>query len=275
MPLNRTTPEQQLEQAYSLRQQGYSIRDIAAELDIPKSTVDSGLRNYQPPVSVFDDAEPLAPMQASKRAVISSPATGESLGLVEARLSHERKMTELSFRQEEIKLQRKGLELRELEAANEREMLVIKKSQLDLAASAEEERVEGRKRQFVGKFNRLLNELLDNCGEDDTWSEEEVADYLERAEALGEKILQFCDYHHIDDESLIIVANLDTLIAYVEKAKDEKSGMFSSDVCFEADKEQKRKIESWVVSDFDEEAGEDEGDNEADEQEVDTDDEDD
>ena len=261
--------EQQLAQAYSLRQQGYSIRDIAAELDIPKSSVDTGLRNYQPSVSALDDTEPAA----LKRTVIGSPATGEGLGLVEARLSHERKMTELSFRQEEIKLQRKGLELRELEAANEREMLAIKKSQLDMVASAEDERVEGRKRQFVGKFNRLLKELLDNCGEDDTWSEEEVTDYLERVEALGEKIRQFCDYHHLDDESLVVMTNLDALVTYVENAKDEKSGMFSSDVCFDADKAQKRTIESWVVSDFDEEADKDNEDSN-DEQEEDADDED-
>ena len=252
-----------------MRQQGYSIRDIAAELGIPKSTVDNGLRNYQPSVAGLDDEEPTM----IKRAATGSLATGESLGLVEARLSHERKMTELSFRQEEIKLQRKGLELRELEAANERDMLVIKKSQLDLAASAENERIEGRKRQFVGKFNRLVKELLDNCGEDDTWSEEEVTDYLERAEALGEKILQFCDYHHFDDESLVIVINLDALVAYVENAKDEKSGMFTSDVCFDADKEQKREIESWIVSDFDEEADEEDEDSD-DEQEEDADDED-
>lgn len=260
--------EHELEQAYGLRQQGYSIRDIAAELDIPKSTVDNGLRNYQPSVAGLADVEPVTTKRAAT--ATGSPATGESLGLIEARLSHERKMTELSFRQEEIKLQRKGLELREMEAANERDMLAIKKSQLDLASTAENERVEGRKRQYLGKFNRLVKELLDNCGEDDTWSEEEVTDYLERAEALEDKILQFCDYHHIDDESLVIVANLGVLVAYVEKAKDEKSGMFTSDVCFDADKEQKREIGSWVVSDFDEEADEDSDD----EQEEDADEED-
>lgn len=263
--------EQQLEQAYNLRQQGYSIRDIAAELDIPKSTVDNGLRNYHPTLPEPEDAEPVAP----KRGVVgSNPAASESLNLVEARLSHERKMTELAFRQEEIKLQRKGLELRELEAANEREMLAIKKSQLDIAASAENERVEGRKRQFVGKFNRLVKELLDNCGEDDTWSAEEVTDYLERAEALGDKIRQFCDYHHLDDESLVIVANIEALTTYVENTKDEQSGFFSSSVSFEADKRQKREIESWVVSDFDEEADDNGDHDDDDEQEEDTDDED-
>ena len=238
--------EQELKMAYTLRQQGYSIRDIATELNIPKTTVDNGLRNYRPSESEDDEGT-----SKLNRGIGSS--VGESSGLHEARLNHERRMAEYELRQEEIKLQRRELELREMEAETQREMLALKEKQMDQAASNEKERVEDRKLRYTRKFNRLVRELLDNCGDDDTWTGEEIDDYLERAELLSKKIKQFCDYHLLEDESMAIVANLNSLITYVEKSKEEKSGIFSSDVCFEADKKQKRKIKSWTITNFEDE----------------------
>ena len=102
----------------------------------------------------------------------------------------------------------------------------------------------------MGKFNRLVRELLKNC-QDATWSEHEVNEYIDRAKVLKTKIGRFCEKYAIDEDGLAIWHYVAALVQLIEQTKEDNTAWFSSDVSFDFEKKQVRQIKAWLIEDFD------------------------
>ncbi|MBO0951578.1 hypothetical protein [Fibrella forsythiae] len=236
--------EKQVAEATDLKKDGCSIREIAGMMGLPKSTIERALKDTPGSVSVGE---------------LPSLAEGGSIDkevqLEALRLNHELKMEELAIRREQTTQQTKELSIRQQEVENERTTLVLQTKQLEQDEQAEQTRIEGRKSLLVNKFNRLVQELLDNCKES-TWEGEEVNEYLVRVDALKDKLIVFCDRHQIDEEELHIWHSLQALLTFWEKAKEDLTGWFSDDVELDLSKEEILNIKSWFVEFFDDQVTE-------------------
>jgi|GEM_PF-3227251 len=160
----------------------------------------------------------------------------------------------------------------------------IRSKELELEAYRAKERseqIEARKIVLCKKYNRFLNEFLDNCQEA-TWSKDEVDDFIERCDGLNEKIVLFCDANNIDEEELSIWNHLDTLIIFMEVQLDKMTNAFFGKPTVELDLSDKdhTRYEALIVEDFDqlysedEDEDEDEGEDEDEEDEDEDEDED-
>jgi transcriptional regulator with XRE-family HTH domain len=131
----------------------------------------------------------------------------------------------------------------------------IRSKELELEAYRAKERseqIEARKIVLCKKYNRFLNEFLDNC-QKATWSKDEVDDFIERCDGLNEKIVLFCDANNLDEEELAIWNHLDALIIFMEVQLDKMTNAFFGKPTVELDLSDKdhARIESFIVEDFD------------------------
>lgn len=216
-----------------LREAGYSIREIASEVDVPKSTVERALKS---------DSSTLMSHAAPVPLAVSNPQIGQSGdGTEHARL-----------REREIDPGENKIVLGK--ASNE--LLTKMTERLEGAKAG---RLEARKQVLADKFNRMLREFIDNC-QDSTWERDEVEDFIERADILMEKVTALCERVPVDEESLAIWNHLDILIDFMEELLEEQGKWFFGKSTIEldlTDQEQKRFAE-FAITDFEDEYVEDE-----------------
>ncbi len=283
----RQLTEQQANQALQFRREGYSIRDIADELGVPKSQIEK-LLNQQPRLSV-----PLGiignPMVNQAASPLPSPVSAQEQTQREERLAqmqsgieadrqaldekariladqeqqilsrsnmyaittreHSRQLEQLAEREKSLSQERLALEDRYAEIQRLLQSMPRQEEQYEIF------RKRARQDKLVNRHNRLLQEVLENCDEC-RWSGDEVDEFLERAESLKDQVKAFCDANQIDERRLLIFQGLTFMINDVQDMQDEQtSGLFSgSSVDFEHGPEHQGKIKAFMVQNFDQEA---------------------
>lgn len=231
-----------IEQIIELREAGYSIREVASEVGVPKSTVERVLKSDSPvPMS---NATPIP-------FVVNNPPIGESANRTD----------QVRLREREIALREKEIELEKVRIESETKMT----DRLEVAKAG---RLEARKQVLADKFNRLLREFNDNC-QDSTWEHDEVEDFIERADTLLGKVTALCESVPLDEESLAIWNHLDILIGFMEELLEEQGNRIFGKSAIEldlSDQEQKR-FAGFAILDFEDEYVEEEEDSEEEDEE--------
>lgn len=284
----RQLTEQQATQALQFRREGYSIRDIAAELDVPKSQIEK-LLNQQPrsmvPIGWVGD-----PMVEKARTLIPSTVLSaqeqiqreERLAQMQSGIEADRQSLDEKARiladQEQQILSRSNMyaittreHSRQLEQLAEREKSLSQErlalddryaeiQRLLQSMPKQEEQYEvfrkrARQDKLVNRYNRLLQEVLEHC-DDCRWSGDEVDEFLEKAESLKDQVTAFCDANQIDERRLLIYQGLAFIINDVQEEQNEQTfGLFSgSSVDFDYSPEHQGKIKAFMVQNFDQEA---------------------
>jgi len=265
--------DQQLTQARALRQQGYSIRDIADQLGVPKSRIEWALS--QP--SATPNALPgqLAPTDRGDEAVAQERQQIEQerqqldterqtlnekaqiLAQQEQQLlsrtnsyavttrQHTQQLQDLAQRQQAFAQERQAFEQRQQEF--QRELSAMPRQE----ETYERYRLRANQEKMVSRYNRLVQELLNNSS-DTRWTGDEVDEYLERLETLKKKVVSFCDANQIDERRLLLFQGIEYLIKEVEEEQDEQtSGIFSnSSVTFDYGDQYQEKISAYIVQSF-------------------------
>lgn len=226
--------KERVDQIIELRDAGYSIREIASEVDVPKSTVERALKT---------ESQPSAPLAGSPQVL-------------------EIKLSELPAKENEkpAALTPDQLRLREREIDLSFEQIALEKHKIDAITRLSErsieekaERLESRKRLLVNKFNRLLKEFTDNC-QDSTWDRDEVEDFINMGDTLMGKIRALCDSADIDEGGLAIWNHLDTLIGQMEDTLEKPGGFFrKAEIEFDLTDAERKEFEDYVITDFEEE----------------------
>lgn len=231
------------EQIFELREAGYSIREIAAEVNVPKSTVERILKTESIPSAV-----------AQINLGQPQPGTSHDVSIIKLQLEHQREMLKLEMSRDEMQLRKKEIELRTQEVAAQKAQIDASMKHSDRMQEEKLNQLEGRKQVLVSKFNRLLMEFVDNC-QDATWDKEEVEDFIERGDALGDKIDSLCRKLNIDDESLAIWNHFEILMDYVEGQLEEQSkGLFGGGTIeFSLSDRERTKVRNLAITDFDDE----------------------
>ena len=178
-----------IQKAQELKAEGFSIREIATALSLPKSSVHLALKNASPTES-----------------------------------NQERKPYRSHHEEDQPTVNVEAI-VRELDRRN----------------------VEKQKKAFVGKFNRIVNEVFESCV-DSVWDADDVEELIEELDNLQENLLDFGDRESIDVERLAIYDNADYLIEYLEeKAESEKNG----EILFDEDRKTRVYLTSLKVTSFD------------------------
>ena len=230
--------EEQTEQILELRESGYSIREIASEVGVPKSTVERALKSE-------------GPATVSPRASLSVSNQSEEVQKIIANNRHEIDKTKLLIERENNDLKKKELEARTLEASVQKARIEATQKALQQAENERMEKIEGRKRVLVDKFNRLLKEFTDNC-QDSTWDQGDVEDFIDRGETLLEKVTALCGKIHVDEESLVIWNHLEILLDYMDEVLEGKKSVFGkAEIEFDLSKAERKRFKAYRVDDFD------------------------
>ena len=228
----------QTEQILELRESGYSIREIASEVGVPKSTVERALKSE-------------GPATVSPRASLSVSNQSEEVQKIIANNRHEIDKTKLLIERENNDLKKKELEARTLEASVQKARIEATQKALQQAENERMEKIEGRKRVLVDKFNRLLKEFTDNC-QDSTWDQGDVEDFIDRGETLLEKVTALCGKIHVDEESLVIWNHLEILLDYMDEVLEGKKSVFGkAEIEFDLSKAERKRFKAYRVDDFD------------------------
>lgn len=224
--------EQLIDDVLDLRVQGYSIRDIAAELGIKKSQVERMLNEHRYTLTkmqgnVSDEPD-------GNRSTVTDEQTAETIRQLEE--IHQQIVREKAV------LESRNKEMERLLALTPNKQQVI-----------EEFRRKTREEKLVARSNRLLNEVLENC-DNCSWSDDEIDDFLERCENLKDRLKAFCDANDIDERKLLVYQAIDFIISSIEDDKAQsRSGIFSvfsSGVTLDYSEDFKQKIRSFLASDF-------------------------
>ena len=280
----RQLTDQQANQALQFRREGYSIRDIAAELGVPKSQIEK-LLNQQPRIPV-----PLAnPMAQQAGYPAPSPVSAQEQAQREERLAqmqsgieadrqaldekariladqeqqilsrsnmyaittreHSRQLEQLAEREKSLSQERLALDDRYAEIQRLLQSMPKQEEQYEVF------RKRARQDKLVNRYNRLLQEVLEHC-DDCRWSGDEVDEFLEKAESLKDQVMAFCDANQIDERRLLIFQGLAFIINDVQEEQDEQtSGLFSgSSVDFDYSPEHQGKIKAFMVQNFEQDA---------------------
>ena len=232
-----------IEQIIELREAGYSIREVASEVGVPKSTVERALKSDMPAAVSNTTPVPFA---------VNNPQVGESTN-----------------RTDQARLREREIDLREKEIELEKARLESQTKTTDRLEEAKAGRLEARKQVLADKFNRLLREFIDNCQES-TWETDEVEDFIERADTLLGKVTALCESVPMDEESLAIWNHLDILIGFMEELLEgQGKGIFGkSAIELDLSDQEQNRFAEFAILDFEDEYVEEE-DREEDEDEKD------
>ncbi|MVM39502.1 hypothetical protein GO730_21065 [Spirosoma sp. HMF3257] len=161
---------------------------------------------------------------------------------------HGRQLEQLAQREQALAQERLSLDDRYAELQRLLQSMPGKEEQYETF------RKRARQDKLVNRYNRLLQEVLDNC-DDCRWSGDEVDEFLEQAESIKDKVVSFCKAHQIDERRLLIYQGLVFIISEVEEEQEEQTtGLFSgSSVDFDYGPEYQAKIKAFMVQTFDQE----------------------
>ncbi len=244
--------ENQKSKIHDLRREGYSVREIAAELSLPKSTVGFVVKDYDAENLAGDEPEDEQPAKRGGH-------TDAELGRLTAQLEHEREMRKHDLREQELDLERQQMKLKTVQAENERQRLEqVKKDSTNLDELAERDfaRQFSREQKLFDHYEKLVAELMDNC-QDTEWTVAELDEVADRADALREKIEAHCEKYDVDVDELAIYVNLSELKDYVEKLKKKQTSSESKVTVDLTDKEKNRLSVRWLLLGFDDEVTDD------------------
>ncbi len=241
---------EQQNQILELRNAGYSVREIAAELDLSKSAVGQIVK------------------ERSESSVEPEPARDKAanteLGKLQMQLDHERQMRRFDVEESKAKLEQARLDLKA-----ERMRQSTAEGESDDMGEVEEEKTARqiiREERLLEGFQRLSGEFLANC-RDSTWSVGELDELADRAESLRGKIEKHCQVYDLDADGLAIYVYLDELGSLADKLKaGEESPKRTVEVDLTETEAEKLKAR-WDVDDFDQEFEQDQEDDEVEEEE--------
>lgn len=273
--MNQLTP-QHIEQAMNLRQEGYSIRDIAQELGVPKGQIEKLL--------VQQSAITIA--QTMNR---QSPATDQPVTSVQPTMAN------LTEDQRQVEIERNRLAQKARQLADFEQDLLRQSTTFNISTAQHSEDIERlakgiaalaqeqaafdqqqagqqqllqsmpgqqhvyemvrkviRQDKLVKRYNRLFQELIENC-DDCRWSGDEVDDYLEQVEAWKAKFVAYCEANQIDRHELLMFKGINFLIDEIEEEiEDQTTGIFqNSSVTFDYSEEYQAKLKRYMVETFD------------------------
>lgn len=251
--------EQQKQQVLSLQKEGYSVREIAAEMGLPKTAVGNVIKGIHDGGVGYVDTE-------GDRLSKAGNTVNAELGRLELELKHERAMKEIELREKEMGLQRKQLELQEIQTQNERDRLRSEEQRLESLADQENARRERREEKFVERYDDLLGELMQNC-QDSTWTVAELDELARRADKLQTDVLRHCNRHDFDEDVLAIYHNLAEIGDLAEGLKNGRTSAKSKVDVNLTDKERESLKDRLSILSFadlvsDEEDNEDEDEDE-------------
>lgn len=254
---------QQIALAHQLRSEGYTIREIVAEMNVPKIYISEALKQpvtLVPPAHSVNTTYPYStnPQQQAlldQRTHVSDEAhriadwnvqmLRQTTPFAVTSPQHLQELQELVRQTAALAADRADLERREAEL----------KAQLQAQPNEQEQyelfRHRSRQDKLVKRYNRLIQELLDNC-DDLRWTGDEVDDFLQLAEAVRTSVQQYCDANAIDERRLLIYNGLSFIIDEVSEMQDDQtSGFFaSSSVDFDFSDEYQTKLKSYMVDRF-------------------------
>ena len=276
---NAPLTAQQITQATQFRREGYSIRDIAAELGVNKSQIEKLLNQQYSQVAdnfnaassrnspmsdqdLTDQQQRLDSLQATleaDRQALDQKArilaeqeqqilSRSNMYAITTR-EHSRQLEQLAEREKALAAERVAMDDRYAEIQRILQSMPKQEEQYETF------RKRARQDKLMNRFNRLLQEVLEHC-DDCRWSGDEVDEFLEKAEALKEQVTAFCDTNQLDERRLLIFQGLTFIINDVQEEQDEQtSGLFSgSSVDFDYSPEHQGKIKAFMVQDFNQEA---------------------
>lgn len=266
--------DQQLTQARGLRQQGYSIRDIADQLAVPKSRIEWALSQptFMPSATTgqpthtshTDEAinqERQQIEQERKQLDMERQALNEKAQILsqqEQQLlsrtnsyavttrQHTQQLQDLAQRQQAFAQERQAFEQRQQEF--QRELSAMPRQE----ETYERYRLRAHQEKLVSRYNRLVQELLNNSS-DTRWTGDEVDEYLERLQTLKKKVVSFCDANQIDERRLLLFQGIEFLIQEVEEEQERQTSGFLSgtSVVFDYSDQYHAKISAYIVQSFD------------------------
>lgn len=229
------TPEL-IAEMHDLREQGYSIREIAAELDVTKSAVERGLK-----LMPHSDRPTMAGTPKPSANPLSGNVPAKTTpGELDKQREHEREMKKLDIQERE-------LALRERELSGKQPLSGFVISPPTDTPERESKRTEKRKIMFVDKFNALVEELLDNT-QDATWDTKEIDQLLDRAEFLRQQIRLFCDANDTDEEGLKIWYSLKQFTTYLEGMRSSANDR--NRIKWHNEPDEDAIIQAWTVGNF-------------------------
>lgn len=267
--------DEQLGKARQLRQQGFSIRDIADELAVPKSRIEWALNQavrgqlaphptllgesvVQPNPAILQERQQIeqerqqldAERQAlNQKAQILAQQEQQLLSRTNSYAvttrQHTQQFQDLAQRQQAFAQERQAFEQRQQEFQRELATMPRQEETYELY------RQRAQQEKLVNRYNRLVQELLDNS-DDCRWTGDEVDEYLERLQTLKAKVVNFCNANQIDERRLLLFQGIEFLIKDVEEEQEEQtSGLFSSSaVCFDYSDDTQAKISAYIVQNF-------------------------
>jgi len=271
---SRLSP-QQLEKVLQLRQQRFSIRDIADELAVPKSRIEWALTHLNSTESdqqvvsnpvierqlteLTEQQQQIAQERQQldgERQVLNQKA--QILAQQEQQLlsrtnsyavttrQHTQQLQDLAQRQHAFAQERQAFEIRQQEFQRELQSMPKQEDTYELY------RQRSQQEKLVNRYNRLVQELLNNSS-DCRWTGDEVEEYLERLDSLKLKVTALCQVSQLDERRLLLFQGIDFLIGEVEEEQNEQtSGLFSgSSVCFNYSDVYQAKISAYIVQTFD------------------------
>lgn len=225
------------EQAIALQKQGYSLQQIADELNSSKSSIHRLLRedgNSSLLSGETDGTEEWNDSQTSRNVPerskenfktqkqinnMENQKNGEDSNIHYYRLQsrqleleHEREMHKMRQRDRELELERQKI-------ANQQKAVRDTQRQ-------EQEKLERAKRALLKKFHRLIEELKENCESEDCWDYSEMEDFSVRVAEFREQLEDFIVANTDDNyEDYLVWDKLCTIEQFVddllEKNEDE------------------------------------------------------
>lgn len=257
--------QQQIELAHQLRSEGYTIRDMEREMGISRMYVSEALKR---PLAIVPPSHPVVynhtpnPQQqtlldqrthfndeAYRIAEWNAQLLRQSTPFGITSPEHIKELQELTRQTAALAADRADLERREAELKAQLQTQPNEREQYEMF------RHRSRQDKLVRRYNRLIQELLDNC-DDLRWTGDEVDDFLQLAEAVRTSVQQYCDANAIDERRLLIYNGLSFIIDEISEMQDDQtSGFFaSSSVDFDFGDEYQAKLKSYMVDRFEQES---------------------
>ncbi|MDQ3534035.1 MAG: helix-turn-helix domain-containing protein [Bacteroidota bacterium] len=262
----------QIKKSFELREQGYSIREIANEIGVSKSTVDRWLKTEN---EVGTDGTASGTLKGHEdyppEQHISKPPKNDSEVKSAPELEKNNIMLELKrlelqhVREMEILRQKdRELSLMELQQRNQNFEIELKRQELNHKnqerfdeLQKEMKRIANKKSELLKKFKNLIKEYKDH-GRSNFWSIERVKKYVKTLETLKEDIEILSNEIAMEYKDLSSWYYLDFYVDHINELLLENENSFWGGNYLKLDlseAEIKELDEIIAISDFEEKIG--------------------
>jgi hypothetical protein len=212
----------QTSQVLKLNQEGYSLRQIATEVGVSKSSVERILKEHEDEEEDIEqdedflDTSAMTYRRSTGPVPIQKDSENTSLGRLKLELHHKEVMADKEISAKKLALEEKKHHLEERQEDRIDRLADEKRKQ-------QQQSVAQRKQTFVRRFHKLVTELI-AYGQNYSWEVKDVELFLEKLSTLQEAIEDFTDEKlHIDYEELAIWYYSDLMIEIVTELYEEWS----------------------------------------------------